>query len=218
MEKPIIFSTPMVRAILDGSKTQTRRVAKVTSADCKDGFVTPLPGFVPRRIKGHLSYCPYGHPGDTLWVREKFRLFDSREECSCYDQCFCHINHNHPIYYADTLDDESKWIPPIYLPRRFSRINLLITGIALERIQDISRADAKSEGFLPGLNGLEKWAGKNYGNAQLAFRACWDSIHAKKGHVWKTNPWVWVIKFKSSMWSMAWNDEEEWDLRARGLK
>lgn len=69
-ERPILFNSPMVRAILDGRKTQTRRIAKVTSEGCKDGFITPLAGFAPRSIENHISYCPYGVTGDLLWVRE----------------------------------------------------------------------------------------------------------------------------------------------------
>jgi hypothetical protein len=80
------------------------------------------------------------------------------------------------------------------MPRWASRITLEITGVRVERLQEIGRQDAKAEGFLPGLNGLEKWNGKLYGNAQLAFEACWNDIN--KTNPWDSNPWVWVLELK----------------------
>ena len=137
-------------------------------------------------------------------VREKFRLFNAVEECSHYESCDCMKYHNTPMYYADAMDNESKWEPSIHMPRWASRINLEITEVRVERLQDISEEDARREGSdkvefgslsqLPSgliVNGLIMKRSYRYG-----FYKIWDSLYSKRGFGWDTNPWVWAIGFR----------------------
>lgn len=212
-ERPILFSAPMVLAILDGRKTQTRRIAKVTSDGCKEGFITPLAGFVPRSIENHFSYCPYGKPGDRLWVRETFAP---------------DFEHNRYFYRADCDDDGTvphlingsglgggvgnaqinKWKPSINMPRAASRILLEVTNVRVERLQDISHSDAVSEGIYSEyhrwtdpeypLDDIAYRPSKNskyrYSDARQAYEDLWESISGPGS--WDLNPWVWVVEFK----------------------
>lgn len=196
-ERPIIFSAPMVRGILDDRKTQTRRIAKVTSDGCKEGSITPLAGFVPRSIEHHISYCPYGKPGDRLWVRETFCYHD---DLAIY------------LYKAD-CDSSVRWKPSIHMPRSASRILLEITCVRVERLQDISEDDAIAEGLkaitkdgrtikygIPDSDGYPgndnhgwHWCDWNV-SPVVAYKRLWESIN---GHgSWDLNPWVWVVEFK----------------------
>jgi hypothetical protein len=142
-ERPILFSAPMVRALLDGRKTQTRRIVKGTAAEW---LADPI-GFLPEFVAdpgNHL--CPYGVPGDLLWVREAFAyLSDCRHNDpgtrALAEGCF---------YRADdgaTQSDISRWRPSIHMPRFLSRLTLRITDVRVERLQDISEADAVAEGL-----------------------------------------------------------------------
>jgi len=164
LEHPIIFSRPMVRAIKSGRKTQTRRVA-------------------PPARHGNTLQCPYGVPGDRLWVRETFRIKKSKTFC---DTVF---------YNADDLKGNHRWTPSIYMPRWASRITLDITGVRLEQLQDISESDAEAEGVEKsgGWNADETEYGVNY---RIPFSRLWDSINATRGYGWETNPRVWVITFR----------------------
>jgi hypothetical protein len=166
-ERPILFSTPMVQAILEGRKTQTRRVIKPQPEPLEDGFMLPL----------HPD-CPYGYIGDRLWVRETFayhhtgRLFYKADI-----PVVCHKNW--------------KWKPPIFMPRSASRITLEITDIRVERLQDITRSDIYAEGLIVPQEHQEDY--KEY--LLNAWIELWDSINAKK-HPWQSNPYVWVVEFK----------------------
>ena len=177
-ERPIIFNTEMVRAILDGRKTQTRRVMnpKPFHYDgmwmwnkCAWGAVSNVP--TPEVM------CPYGIAGDRLWVRETF----------------CKTGKAKPIFnieYKASADHfHCKWISPIHMPKWASRITLEIKNIRVEKIQDISEQDAKAEGVKP----LLPVADVRY---KAAFQKLWDSINATRGFSWESNPWVWVIEFK----------------------
>lgn len=215
--RPILFSAPMVRAILEGNKTMTRRVVKPQPLG--DG-----PLYWPaNKYKGDFlrdGDCPYGIAGDLLWVRETWTLGDgcsgdSLDDDDSWAEIYYRADGEHclPVRHpvsAETArkhidklefleafgDGKSNWRPSIHMPRWASRITLEITGVRVERLQEISRADAKAEGFWPSPhNGLESWNGRSYGNAELAFRACWDSINSKK-YPWASNPWVWVIEFR----------------------
>jgi len=174
-ERPILFSAPMVRALLDGSKTQTRRTAKSchmvmdhgedSSGQCINA------GYIPC-----LPLCPYGHRGDRLWVRETFQKWPDGY-----------------AYRADYQDAEladsvhAPWKPSIHMPRAASRINLEITGVRVERLQDISRGDAMAEGCpFPNMaqgDDPRKW-----------YADLWHSINGPDS--WGLNPWVWVVEFK----------------------
>jgi hypothetical protein len=186
-ERPILFNDEMVRAILDGRKTQTRRVAKVETCDTRPlggghVFITPTGCYSPRTPEHHVSYCPYGQPGDRLWVRETFRVIDGQTQPRIAidyradpEDKWCRI--------GDFLGDGKKWRPSIHMPRWASRILLEITNVRVERVQEISVADAKAEGVC----GL---------SARAEFLMLWDSINAKRGFGWDANPWVWVIEFR----------------------
>jgi len=194
-ERPILFSGPMVRAILEGRKTQTRRVIKLPESRgeweastlggpgvyYKDG--TPCnseDAIIWNTTTGKCMGSPYGMSGDRLWVRETFMR-------AVPD----HIKIGKRIYVYKTDDDADrwskywKWSPSIHMPRIASRINLEITNIRVERVQDISRADCEAEG----LKLLQ-------GGVRSEFAVLWDSINKARGYGWTKNPWVWVVEFK----------------------
>lgn len=191
-ERPILFNGEMVRAILDGRKTQTRRVMKPQPGN--DNRI-PWPGrkniVINIRDDRVPQLCPYGQPGDRLWVRETFRLFDSHQECSCYDSCVCSKYNGKPVYRADSYWDESKWKPSIHMPRWASRITLEVTGVRVERLQDISEVDAHNEGItldmLP-YNPADQHPCRTW------FRGLWEQINGPGS--WDANPWVWVVEFR----------------------
>lgn len=215
-ERPILFSAPMVRAILASTKTQTRRVVKkqpnpalVAGAALVDSLWAWLSGHdgsIVEKVLG-TGRCPYGHPGDRLWVREAFDPI--------YGQCppdrIIEVD-----YRADwephgkhwRMKDEMglrRWKPSIHMPRDLSRILLEITGVRVERLQDISEADASAEG-IESLTGdktiyhwnfpkpLPKHAVSGYKTGRDAYRAPWESINGPAS--WDANPWVWVVEFK----------------------
>lgn len=185
-EHPILFSGPMVRAILEGRKTQTRRVAKVTSEGCKPGYITPVAGFTPRLIANHISYCPYGQPSDRLWVRETFSAYAPEGQQGNWKT-------GENVTYVYRADNESadvaRWYPCIFLPRRASRITLEISDIRVERLMEISDDDIRAEGVTEG-DGV--WDG----SLRAAWANGWNAINEKRGYSWLHDPWVWVIEFK----------------------
>ena len=195
-ERPILFSTDMVRAIIDGRKTQTRRVVKRVGND--EGFVLQDygSGWWPYRsidgesglYQGKDGYdlespinCPYGLPGDRLWVRETWAPHPDYS--------------NHAVYRADygVEFDCERWRPSIHMPRWASRILLEIVRVRVERLQDISEADAIAEGcpiespdpFVPG-----------HGSASASgwYSDLWEKINGAGS--WAANPWVWVVEFR----------------------
>ena len=210
-ERPIIFSGPMIRAILDGRKTQTRRVVKpqpqlingkfeMSSSEsdawpepCVWLALTPSGKFglnAPPYYK-----CPYGNPGDRLWVRETWR------PCGDDEMSMARIEALRPsiAYKADEeWDNDSKWKPSIHMPRWASRILLEITDIRVERLKEISGEDACLEGtgFIDRRGDLCH-AGNHPSYSISIFSRLWDSINGKKpGCSWANNPWVWVVEFK----------------------
>lgn len=193
-ERPILFNGPMVRAILDWRKTQTRRAVKLQRCDGvhTDGPATCVPRLLATsewgwdfstggEIHGPMVRCPYGVPGDRLWVRETFNA-------NWTDRV---------IYRADGgsaveagYASEPKWKPSIHMPRWASRITLEVTDVRVERIQDISEHDAIWEGCEPSVDA------SGVTPARKHFAVLWDSINAKRGYGWGTNPWVWVVTFR----------------------
>lgn len=195
-ERPILFSTPMVKAILEGRKTQTRRVLKVPKSlgEFRDVFddevLTLKSGKAVIGIDTSIYHdvalaCPYGTVGDRLWVRETWQ-----NECDGDGQFVQYL------YKADgqdlsdyvSLDADIvgiKWRPSIFMPREASRITLEITNIRVERLQDISEADAIAEGCYSKLD-----------YAKNQFQYLWNLINNKRGFGWTANPFVWVIEFK----------------------
>lgn len=201
-ERPILFSAPMVRAILSGQKTQTRRIASKAVRHPDLGNLYTPGALVMEREPQHVidRACPYGQPGDRLWVRETWQ----------------HANHpDGPYrsgvtvhYRADYIDDPHgpggekspegryrTWRPSIHMPRAASRITLEITGVRVERLRDISEADALAEGLTPTPGGW--WSGAEGQAAptpQGAYALLWDSINGPGS--WGANPGVWVIEFR----------------------
>ena len=152
-----------------------------------------------------LPKCPYGQPGDRLWVRETWQGY--RMTSYEYDEWEAmespkdrNDDHYSPVYKADGKNFPEKWFPSIFMPREFSRIDLLIKDIRVERLQDISEADAIAEGCRPQfdksnpvtMNGIQMMP---HISAKEDFQRLWDSINGKK-HPWESNPWVWVINFE----------------------
>ena len=197
-EGPILFSGPMVRAILEDRKTQTRRVLTPQPATSwMEGIQVPLDWsqyykggkkhlWIPYPEDIHKEIiCRYGAPGDRLWVRETF--------CQ-------------PVYAGgkptvtsyratDPLPNTRiKWKPSIFMPRSASRITLEIKGIRVERLQDISEEDAKAEGVATAIAGVSpSGLTRTY---RTGFVGGWNHINAKRGFGWDVNPWVWVIEFQ----------------------
>ena len=186
-EKPIIFSGPMVRAILDGGKTQTRRVIKPQPpagqyvAGCswnksKFAFWKGSPGKSCGCTCRPVHMAP-GYRGERLWVREAFTLIDD-------------MHGDNTVYYMADSDELGPWKSPIHMPRKYCRLFLDVKAVRVERLQDISEADAKAEGC----NGFDEDGIKF--NAQTGFRALWNTINDKRGYGWSVNPWVWVVEFE----------------------
>lgn len=155
-----------------------------------------------------VRISPRIRPGDLIWGRETFRLYNSREECACYDDCSCASNNGKPIYYASSLCNEAKWTPSILMPRWVSRLELDVLNVRSQRIQEISEASAKAEGIIIHDKGGEKRLGKlmysyqsgEHSNWELnpitAFKVLWDSINVARGFSWADNHPVWAYEFK----------------------
>ena len=216
-ERPILFSAPMVRALLDGSKTQTRRVIK------------PQPDFVGAMGNPHVPWitkapglhvfleCPYGQPGDRLWVRETWQTHGELDGITPRDlPNDLHIQH--PATYDGWV---SKRRPSIFMPRWASRITLEIVSVRVERLQAISEADASAEGcermdserevrdwkICPQCGGNGLYTAFSGSGGALPdsdcfkcdtyvkrYRHLWESINGAGS--WDANPWVWVVEFK----------------------
>ena len=204
-ERPILFSAPMIQAILSGSKTQTRRLLKAkTLRDLELGHQLGECFALedPRSIDcGYIqSFCPYGQIGDQLWVRESW--YQKGTVCRSYpdDDEYHFFGHKQAAYVADG-DAPKDWTvkkrPSIHMPRWASRIQLEITNIRVERLNDISEQDAAAEGIenIQSSPEFSEWYGtKSGGNSYAAFKYLWLSINGPDS--WAMNPWVWVVEFK----------------------
>jgi len=224
-ERPILFSGPMVRAILEGRKTQTRRVVKTGNYphekiawwepaaesgnegrwSAKDG----LGGIF------HIP-CPYGQPGDRLWVRETWQMVDQDGEADASASLrerlgstapFRGVQGDRPItwravYRADGEAEHPtygpiNWRPSIHMPRWASRLTLEVTAVWVERLKEIDENGAMAEGLCGPLldrelDGIVNQIGRA---PRECFAELWNSIYAGGGHGWDTNPWVWVVEF-----------------------
>lgn len=219
-ERPIIFSGPMVRAILDGRKTQTRRVVVPAPAldhpaaphcvtrpgdrgwvlnddgktwrydGTRDGKPSPMCG--PYR-------CHFGAPGDRLWVKETWRQSFKRTRAE--NGCTYLADYGHRLDLVSEQNARAYWTwkSSRFMPRWASRLALEVEAIRVERIQEISEADAIAEGVrhfddahpLPA--GV---VGAVADTAREAFHHGWDALNAKRGFGWDANPWVWVVTFR----------------------
>ncbi|AGN89468.1 hypothetical protein Eta_0022 [Serratia phage Eta] len=217
-ERPVIFNSEMVRAILDGRKTQTRRAINwkrqpyMEMAERDDGSLWPWAEDGERGGDIWFS-CPFGEVGDRLWVRETWGVvshdFDENERIidwvpdrpatAIHEMPFGNGYYSgHAIYAADGEfiwgDDDghgerSCWKPSIHMPRKACRILLEITAVRVERLNDISESDARAEGVMPTPGAAERLVG-----GKLAFAELWASIYGHEN--WRANPWVWVIEFR----------------------
>lgn len=179
-DKPILFSAPMVNAILRGAKTQTRRVIKPQPPSNFRLWGKPIDNHFAwtdhptQGEKGQVINitCPICI-GDTLWVRETYAMHTVSGETL-------------PVYRADSYPDGdgAPWKPSIFMPRTLSRITLRVTSVRAQRVQDISEDDAAAEGI-----------DRHSGPYILDFAKLWDSINEDRGYSWNSNPWVWVYNF-----------------------
>jgi hypothetical protein len=190
-ERPILFSGPMVRAILEGRKTQTRRVVNLIGGPNNRGDEYINKGVLIHPLAGPYR-CPYGKAGDRLWVRETFSAYAPQGQTGNW-KTGENVTY---VYRADDADaDVARWYPCIFLPRHASRITLEITEVRVERLQEISEADAGDEGAGIRLSDYPQWDGDPDCYRKL-FRVGWDGLNAKRGYSWESNPWVWVVEFK----------------------
>jgi hypothetical protein len=202
-EHPILFSGAMVRAILEGRKTMTRRVIKeipttgyrwggwiVEGARGDEGKATVVPeGNSKYCGTGQiLARCPYGQPGDRLWVRETWHCPESLKD-GVRDGTAPRTYIEYRADMPHMIICDGGWTPSLFMPRWASRILLEITAIRVERVQDISDQDAEREG-------VDITNASIPGYCRERFRWLWDSINAKRGFGWDANPWVWVVEFK----------------------
>jgi hypothetical protein len=214
----------MVRAILDGAKTQTRRVIRFRhESECHElrDDVKPIGnkwlfacGGDQAREDNTFSCvvaCPYGQPGNRLWVRETWAvhgaLYDDLAPSGIHgsvkggaweegDSIWYRATHPHrPATGSCAPEQRGKWRPSIYMPRWASRITLEVESVRVERVQEITTADIRAEGVDDGYTNPRM--GKRHDNGmRMAWEELWDSINAKRGYGWESNPWVWVITFQ----------------------
>jgi hypothetical protein len=225
-ERPILFSGDMVRAILDGRKTQTRRVVKLPERLLADGE-NPVDIDMCLNVSGHWSAfdrgnnpakawemikCPYGKPGDRLWVRETFCVWMNAiqgsngyipPEAVTYPPHVVIDEVKRPIdYRADFPKMFAKWKPSIFMPRSASRISLEIKSIGVERLHHISPKDIQAEGYPKHVvwqTFVKCYRDKDERYAKLRdlWQEGWNKINGKK-YPWESNPWVWVVEFKKT--------------------
>lgn len=233
--RPILFSTPMVQAILEDRKTQTRRTRGLEEINknpddwhrvgdpirkicrfwdsSKEKDPNPIDihyGFCFNGNRNHDLYipCPYGKPGDRLWVRETWlKLVEEHIMDAPIGMA--------PYIYRANCDADSEdarkdyiragypyqWKPSIHMPEAAARIWLEITDISVERLQDISKEDAIAEGIEPVADGYKNYMPKLSSTSQFcwptayhSFQSLWESINGTES--WDLNPWLWVVKFK----------------------
>lgn len=214
-EHPILFNCDMVRAILRGQKTQTRRPIMpqpVIHPDAPKPFgewthkgqkIQWGPGAFPTL---HFArHCPFGQPGDLLWVRETFARHPQDADSIFYRADDSWYRTSDAVWAnLDGPDIPVKWTPSIHMPRALSRITLEITDINVDRVQDIAEKDAWAEG-MEALDGSFNEAtlcatAKRYHlcveDSRCIYAHLWDSLYAKRGLGWNANPWVWVVEFE----------------------
>lgn len=206
--KPILFSTEMVQAILEGRKTQTRRIIKPQTDENGVGFMKNPPldwestykeTWCPWKwdtVEGERvsKFCPYGDIGDILWVRETWQKIITPFGKDAF------VYKADDDFYKDTIEDWPGWSPSIFMPKEACRLFLKITSIRVERLQGISEQDAIAEGVRKYENRIIQTKYKDYVNARPtssaveSFETLWQSVYGRES--WDANPWVWVIEFE----------------------
>lgn len=182
-ERGMIFNDEMVRAILGGDKTQTRRIVEEK--------------FYGRAVAAELlaKHCPYGQPGDRIWVRETYRVHGKATDVATLvyrasvRNSWTEQTHRVPVDVCNKPVSEKR-TPSIHMPRWASRILLEITDVRVERLHDMSEADAKAEGATPATYKITPPEAVY----RVGFGDIWRSIYGQDN--WLSNPWVWVIEFK----------------------
>lgn len=235
--RPIIFDSESVRAILAGRKTQTRRAVKPQPNEdwypevgfyhpvkvARDGEEYPGDEVFGAADEEDGRVCPYGAPGDELWVRETFchQWHDPPTSKGYYDGYWYAATDPQPvkvdgdgwIVVRKNGEEASPWRSPIHMPRTASRLTLRVTEVRVERVQEISNTDAMAEGIPgtwgewganapawalssieePGVEGPHLWDNRT---SAENFALRWNSINKKRGFGWDVNPWVWVLSFE----------------------
>jgi hypothetical protein len=215
-ERPILFSAPMVRALLDGTKTQTRRVAckgtipaqYINAREYAPGRWRLFDAEHPDASLAQYTMppCPYGQPGDRLWVREAIRLVPDQEPDDGTGRVLSTYGADGALTVADAWPWKRSYLPPMHCPRGLSRIDLEVAGVRVERLQDISEADALAEGIDMESDYaslcLSIAAAASYPNdlprgsaAVAVYKALWEQINGAGS--WAANPFVWVVEFKA---------------------
>lgn len=196
-ERPILFSDPMVRAILAGAKTQTRRIMKPQPTRVDGGV--PFgdgPKWARATPGSAVIGCPHGKRGDRLWVREAHYIIGE------YREVFFRATQD--SNNSPTLSWPGPWRPSIHMPRWASRITLEVTGVRCERLRDISEADAQAEGVERTVtgDGWSRYADSSweavglppFADARSSFRSLWEHINGTGS--WDANPWILVVSFR----------------------
>lgn len=207
---PIIFSDDMVRAILEGRKTQTRRIIKMRDGSlCEDDDIPAyekaedgqrqranyVMDFSKTFPQWQMMECPYGSIGDLLWVREKWNAQNTNgqwwHEVPRKDRSLWNWAWTNPVRPAyDEIPP--RWLPSIHMPRMASRITLEIVNVRVEKVQEITPEDAYAEGCYSdkSIEVASEWS------IVTMFKHLWRSIHDGDGVCWEDDPWVWVVDFK----------------------
>lgn len=205
---PILFSAPMVQAILEGRKTQTRRVITrmngMSEFVSEDGEILSAQDLISKNRYGgrpYRTFCPHGKTRDQLWVRETWavgaeydKVAPSKLPKAAREKVWLRAD-------GGLLEvTQGRWRPSIFMPRWASRITLEITDVRVERVNDISDIDILKEGT-PGAWVYDEYSmsyspNGNTDSYRFFFNKLWDKINAKRGHPFSNNDWVWVVEFK----------------------
>ena len=198
-ERPILFSGPMVRAILEGRKTQTRRVVK-PQPNRGSRLTRMQSGYSDGHTRAVFSQedepnaygikFPYGQPRDRLWVKETHRFDGLDPKIALRSQCLDEISYRADMQ-GDRACDDCAWRPSIFMPRWASRITLEITGVHVEQLNKISDFDAFQEGVKDEPGTI---TGPYCRSFVQGFKGIWNSINGPGS--WDQNPWVWVVEFR----------------------
>lgn len=200
-ERPMLFNDAMVRAILNGTKTQTRRVVERKNGQ----YIPPSPSTDIPGWRQLLRSCPFGQPRDRLWVRECFAIVPRTAYRGCEGvQQVLRPNDDHDaaVFRADWERSAPRpWRPSIHMPRWACRLVLEIVSVRVERLQDISEEDSRAEGA-SWVDGGEEAGGwthtggdeTDFLTAKESFRSLWSSVYGEES--WNANPWVWVVEFR----------------------